>query len=276
MNTNKCCVGHESNTLVPSTNHHHRPTVQRIKAKSANWKHPPHQNNPTLGKTTSLDTPCHRAGVNVHSPVARFCVGVKRAPCWTDCGQNTCAARSPTIVCTVLGRNGNLGPSLSNPPKHAPASRNNTGKYLNAGDCLDAGRQVKQLQRPSMPVGGRRRNRGGGAWPWFATPSLLPAAVVAGKNQSPRDGRKKKARNKCCRLWPSMVVCFLVVMLLVVEVAQAVIVAHNRDQLKDWVDSCLAETPDDGTCPKYAYSFHEGGGIPTWDVSEVTSMENST
>jgi hypothetical protein len=155
------------------------------------------------------------------------------------------------------------------------------GKYLNAGDCLGAGRQVKQLQRPSVPVGGRRRNRGGGAWPWFATPSLLPAAVVArvvaGKNQSPRDGRKKKARNKCCRLCPPMLVNFLVVMLLVVEVAQAVVFFYPRgkpetdQELKDAVALCLSEDAVYGLCTHFEDNMN-AGPMANWDVSDVTDM----
>jgi len=273
-NTNEFCAGHESPALVPGTNHRHHQTGAKGKVQSADH---PNLNNPPLGKITLLNTPCHCVGENAQTPTACSSAGTKRVPCWTKCGHDTWAAKSPKMVCKALA---GCRPSLSNP------TNPNRSERLDAGDCLGAKRKNAQLKRLLVPVGGRKRNRGGGAWPWFAAPCLLPAAAAAEKKQRPRNGREKKERRKNCRVCPlSTVGIFLMSVLLMVGVVQAsqygwsLPPLDNRADLKGHVDGCLAEDPIKGICTQYIKSqteYWDEWDMEDWDVSRVESMEGCT
>ena len=73
-----------------------------------------------------------------------------------------------------------------------------------------------------------------------------------------------------------MLVIFLVVMLLVVEVAQALYFyprgkPETNQELKDAVALCLSEDAVDGLCTHFE-DLMNAGPMANWDVSDVTDM----
>jgi hypothetical protein len=84
-------------------------------------------------------------------------------------------------------------------------------------------------------------------------------------------------KNKQCG-FPKFYVSLLVSLFGGVGVVQAVFAPADRDALKAAVGTCLGETAD-GSCPIFAASDATPGNpygvIGSWDVSAVTSMEQS-
>ena len=101
----------------------------------------------------------------------------------------------------------------------------------------------------------------------------------------------KRGKNRSCAARCAAAPCvFLVAMLLmIVDVAQAVFTPANRAALKAAVGTCdlnggvtggcLMETPSDGSCPIYSTGWPMAsvdGPMPDWNTSFVTDMHSST